>query len=348
MATSPRAETIFPPPDRLVVIGDLNGDDDALRVLLCALGLSDARGTWRGGAAHLVQLGDVVNRGAQSRQALERLMRLQEKAAEQGGQVTVLLGNHEAMVTLGNLAWCTPEEILAHATDEERVAFEVARGQAVLRLLSESTGPDRRTAPIVGRLRAWEEANVPGKEAYLEAMGPRGAFGGFLRSLPLAVRVGGVLCVHGGLSRAFATEGLPGLQRRLEAIWDEAPETEADLAPESLLFDDDGPIWNRRLSLGEGAVVEQEIHDVLAHLEARTMVVGHTRSDQVPGEARGEIAVRFGGRLICADVGIGQSGGALSALLIEDDALICWRPDKGTRRIMPLPPPVTEGAPATS
>lgn len=330
------AQVEHPMPERLVVVGDLNGDDDALAVILRANGIIDKSGHWCGEDVHLVQLGDVVNRGSACRAALERLMRLKQQAPSGGGQVTVILGNHECMVTLGNLAWCSPEEMLEFASPEERVAFEVARSSAIYGFLAQARA-DGRTMPIIGVLRAWEEEHAPGRAAYLRAMGPEGEHGRFLRSFPLAVRVGPVLLTHGGLAPRYAEQGLRGLHEHAMRVWATKPEREEDLSSDSLLLADDGPLWNRRYALGDSPRLEEELYRSLRMLGCSTMIVGHTRTDQMPGGARGHPAMRYGGRLLCADVGIGASGGAPAAVVIEDEQVWVWRPEEPRRRLCALP-----------
>jgi hypothetical protein len=333
---SPRVS--YPQPARVVVVGDLNGDDDALAVMLCAVGVTDRRGHWIAEDTHLVQLGDIVNRGPACRAAIDRLMRLEVEAEARDCRVTTLLGNHEAMVTLGNFAWCHPEEFLEFSSPDERLRFELARSDKIYELLGEATS-DTGTTPISGQLRAWEEANAPGRGAYAEAFGPDGFYGHWVRRLPIAARVGRLLFVHGGLSPALAEVGLEDLQAELDALWDDKPVGERELPADCLLIADDGPLWNRRFVLDEGPVVAEELSGTLRHLSASTMIVGHTRTDQIPGGVRGEPAVRFGGRLICADVGIGASGGAPAALVIEGDEVYCWRAEAPRRQIATLPQP---------
>lgn len=331
-----RAPVDFPMPQRLVVVGDLNGDDDALSMILAANGVTDKSGRWCGEGVHLVQLGDVVNRGIACRAALERLMRLTVEAEEGGGRVTVLLGNHECMVTLGNLAWCSPEEMLEFATPDERLSFEVARSSQIYSLLGRARS-DGRTMPITGALRAWEEQHVPGRAAYLHAMGAFGEHGRFMRSLPLAVRVGSVLLTHGGLAPRFAERGLVALHEELMSIWATEPEREEDLSVDSMLLADDGPLWHRRYVLGDDPRLEEQLRKSLRAVGAASMMVGHTRTDQIQGGARGHPAVRCGGRVFCADVGIGSSGGAAAALVVEHDQVWVWRPEEPRRRLCPLP-----------
>ena len=49
---------------RIVAVGDVHGDKDALSAVLKMSGLIDEKEHWIGGASHLVQVGDVPARGA--------------------------------------------------------------------------------------------------------------------------------------------------------------------------------------------------------------------------------------------------------------------------------------------
>ena len=88
---------------RVVAIGDIHGAYDEFTGLLRAVGLVDGDLHWQGGNTHLVSLGDLVDRGAGSKQVMDLLMRLQEQAEAAGGRVHVLLGNHELMNLTGDL-----------------------------------------------------------------------------------------------------------------------------------------------------------------------------------------------------------------------------------------------------
>lgn len=324
----------FSMPKRVVVVGDLNGDDEALAALLRGTGLTDAQGHWAADSAHLVQLGDVVNRGVGCRAALDRLIQLSAEAKSRNSHVTMLLGNHEAMVLLGNLAWCHPEEFLEFATADERNKFEVARTRRVYELL-EMRSHAGQTAPITGALRAWEEAHVPGREAYLAAFATAGVYGSWLRTLPAAIRIGEVLFVHGGLTPRFAERGLKALDEQVLDCWDRSPKTALDLGPDSLLSAEDGPLWCRSYAAATEDDVSDDLDKALEAVRASVMVVGHTRTDLIGGQ-RGHPLVKHSGRLICADVGIGASGGTPAALVIEKDVIWSWRPDEKKKRLRAL------------
>ena len=91
--------------DRVVAFADVHGAYAELLGLLRETGIVDAQDHWAAGNTHLVSLGDLLDRGADSRKVMDLLMRLQGEAPAAGGQVHVLLGNHEAMNLLGDLRY---------------------------------------------------------------------------------------------------------------------------------------------------------------------------------------------------------------------------------------------------
>lgn len=81
----------------LWVVGDVHGAFDKLRALLILAGLTDRNGNWTGQDAHLVFLGDYLDRGPDGIGVIRLIQQLEEQAAQAGGQVTALIGNHEVM-----------------------------------------------------------------------------------------------------------------------------------------------------------------------------------------------------------------------------------------------------------
>lgn len=81
----------------LWVVGDVHGAYDKLSALLIQAGLSDRNGHWIGGDAHLVFLGDYLDRGPDGIGVIRLVQTLEKEAPQSGGQVTALLGNHEVM-----------------------------------------------------------------------------------------------------------------------------------------------------------------------------------------------------------------------------------------------------------
>ena len=88
-AAKPRPAPAVPPGVRAYAIGDVHGRLDLLDELLAAIDLDNAeRGTAQ---THLVMLGDLIDRGPDSRGVIERLRRLDLP----GIALVLLCGNHE-------------------------------------------------------------------------------------------------------------------------------------------------------------------------------------------------------------------------------------------------------------
>ena len=121
-SAAPKTATAADSPARLVAVGDLHADlEDALAVLRLA-GLVDAAGHWSGGTAVLVQTGDITDRGPDSKELIELMMRLEGEAAAAGGSVHALLGNHEAMNLQGDWRYVSPADIADFGSKEARRA----------------------------------------------------------------------------------------------------------------------------------------------------------------------------------------------------------------------------------
>ena len=104
--------------ERVVAIGDVHGAYDRFVGLLRAAGLIDGRQRWVGGRARLVQTGDVLDRGADSRKVVDLLIRLEREAATAGGRVHALVGNHEFMRVVGDWRYVSPGEFKAFQNAE--------------------------------------------------------------------------------------------------------------------------------------------------------------------------------------------------------------------------------------
>ncbi|KAD7478003.1 hypothetical protein E3N88_01139 [Mikania micrantha] len=102
----PFSQTTYPPPDRLIAVGDLHGDLFKSKQALRLAGLIDADDRWSGGSSVLVQVGDVLDRGGQEIKILYFLEKLKRQAVKDGGNVITMNGNHEIMNLDGNF-FCT-------------------------------------------------------------------------------------------------------------------------------------------------------------------------------------------------------------------------------------------------
>jgi hypothetical protein len=292
-------------PGRVVAVGDVNGAVDVLRTILVAMDVVDRRHRWRApSGTHLVQIGDVFNRGATGREAFLWLGELAREAPRRGGRVTRLLGNHEVYMALKVLAFSSEEEQLSFATASERRAWPARVREEEKKMLGEME--DQVILPLEPRSQLWRMRHAPGRVAMLRALSARGGIGRQIRRLPLAVVAEGCVFVHAPLTPRWAELGLTGLARTARESWATDPAHYRALAPGGILNAIDGPLWNRQLVLRDPAQSAAAVAQSLRLLGASRMVVGHVQTREIPGHERGRMAVLHDGRLICIDVSLSE------------------------------------------
>lgn len=109
-------ESKIPAVPRIIVIGDIHGDWRALKSALTVAGVTNYHNDWLGGDTHVVQVGDLVDRAVRGGSGDERsesriinhLIDLKHKAQRAGGDVHLLLGNHEIMNVYGDFRYVSP------------------------------------------------------------------------------------------------------------------------------------------------------------------------------------------------------------------------------------------------
>ena len=94
----------------IYALGDLHGNLDAFRDICRSLGLCDDRLRWTGRSCIVVQIGDICDRGGDSRSIYDALMAWQREAPAHESEVHVLVGNHEVMNMFGSDHYATEEE----------------------------------------------------------------------------------------------------------------------------------------------------------------------------------------------------------------------------------------------
>jgi hypothetical protein len=204
---------------RVVAIGDIHGDFDALVEILQRAALVDEFARWKGGDTTLVQTGDFLDRGSRVREVMDLLMRLQQEAPRTGGQVVVLFGNHEAMNVFGAWRDVSPEAYAAFSGPDS-AARRQESWQRFVRWSARQARARGESPPSLGAVeRAEFERNFPlGFVEYAEAVGPEGRYGQWLRTLPVVSRQGEGIFLHGGISQAYASWSV---ERINQAVSDE-------------------------------------------------------------------------------------------------------------------------------
>ena len=206
-------ESIEPGPRRIVAVGDIHGALEPFRLILRQAELIDEKDRWIGGSATLVQTGDFLDRGAGAAGAADLLQRLQKEAEAAGGQVIVLLGNHETLNLTMDLRDVTPQIVEPFARKRSE-----RKQRSHCRLLFDRLSQKRNAEAVPSRSEhnARCAVEIPvGWLEYIEALGPDEPLGKWLRSLPVAVEIDGWIFLHGGLSPAYAKLGLDEVNARV-------------------------------------------------------------------------------------------------------------------------------------
>jgi len=186
-------------PSRTVAIGDVHGAYREFTAILRKAELIDETHRWIGGSATLVQLGDFMDRGTEVKQVVDLLMSLENQAAEQGGKVIILMGNHESYNLMGHFdRESTPPSVFMRILAGFADADSESRRQSAYREYQDWEARFPRCA--VESRDEWMDSHPPGFIEYQEALSPSGQYGRWLRRLPAAARVGDIAFVHGGIS----------------------------------------------------------------------------------------------------------------------------------------------------
>jgi hypothetical protein len=337
--------------ERIVAVSDIHGAYDAMVATLRNAGVLDTELGWSAGPTHLVIVGDILDRGPDSRYAMDLLMRLEQEAEAAGGMVHVLIGNHEAMNLVGDLRYVSRDEFADFAdeeSDEERAQWLAVYAHR------KGAGGD-----IDDQLRQeFDERYPPGFFAHRRAFEADGKYGEWLLTKPVVVVVNGNAFVHGGLSPMIADIGLEGVNGKLaeeleryvenlELLYEAGaltpmdnfyqhprilqnymPSVDAEATlmeivaetrklHESDVHAPDGPLWYRGNVACCRLVEEERLQAALDTVGAERVVIGHT-----PTQGR-RILERFDGDIIEVDTGMlsERYGGIGNALIIEGDRL---------------------------
>jgi hypothetical protein len=310
------------PLHRIVAVGDLHGDFSAWRDILRSANLIDSRGHWTGGDTILIQTGDAVDRGPDSLEIIEDLMRLQKEAARAHGQLIAMVGNHEAMNLIGDLRYISAADYAGYA--DRRSASRLESVYRSNKTAIEATYRDKDPNLSGEAIKnAWLETFPPGRIEHQIAWSDQGKIGRWVVKNPVVVRLDGTLFVHGGISPAYRDLSVDEINSRAAVAM-----TARDADPTAIINDPQGPLWYRGLAQplasanGETHVArtpaeilpsgEDQLNGLLSAYGVRRIVVGHT-------PILSGIAIFQEGKLICIDTGISAVyGGAVSYLDIID------------------------------
>jgi hypothetical protein len=235
------AEDVWTGVERIVAVGDVHGDYEHFVVVLRFAGIIDDQGNWSGGKTHLVQTGDILDRGPEPRKAMDLLMKLERQAQEAGGHVHALVGNHEALNVLGDLQYVSPSDY---------ASFQVEG--------SPETEP--------GRPRGYAERQ--------RQFGPDGRYGKWIRSHNAVIRINDTVFLHGGIGAKYASYSIRRINDRVREELSDFSRLQG-----GIVMDQEGPLWYRGMAKGDERTLGPLVVAVLKNFQAGRIVIGHTFAD---------------------------------------------------------------------
>jgi hypothetical protein len=288
--------------ERVIAIGDLHGDYERYIDVMKSAGLIDKKGKWSGGTTHLVQTGDITDRGADSRKIIDHLVKLSRQAKKKGGYVHLLIGNHETMNVVGDLRYVSEGEYKAFATGNSR-RLQDKQWERQLEWMSVNT-PDFAELDLEAYRIEWEQQVPLGWVEHRMAWSFNGEYGKWVKDNAVAIQINDSIFLHGGISAKYCKFSLQSLTEQVIAAMENY-----DRSVTTIMDDPLGPVWYRGLASEEEAdLFSQTLDNILNRYGAKRIVVGHTPTG-------GVIWPRFDQRVVVNDTGIANHYGAHKGVL---------------------------------
>ena len=174
-------------------------------------GVAEEKDTWVGKNTILVQCGDILDRGSEELSCLQLLTELSQQAVKYGGKVILLYGNHESLNALG---------LFQYAIDDRE--FE------------------RKMAPIIDdelETPMWRMQYVGNQPARWVTFEPGGLLAkSVMANMKVAVKVGRTVCVHAGLTAKHLQDygGIEGMNRDARAWYLSSPKDDLNVTYNNL------------------------------------------------------------------------------------------------------------------
>ena len=288
---------------RIVAIGDLHGDYQQYRNVMTMTNLLDSNGKWIAGKTHLVQTGDIPDRGPDSLKIIRELQVLQKAARKSGGFIHLLIGNHEAMNIYGDLRYVHPGEYRA-LTDSKSAARQLDYYQRFITYMN-SNGSD--TVIDETFKTQWLNTYPSGYVEHRQLWQPGGEMAKWVRKHNTLIKINDILFIHGGISPHQPFVSIKEINKTVSRELGKTP------LPEGAMTDSEsGPLWYRGIARNPQDSELPALIKMLEYYKSEHIVMGHTTT-------RGVIFPRFDARAISIDVGLSvHYGGGLAALLVED------------------------------
>lgn len=263
---------IYPDYNRVIAIGDIHGDYDAFLVVLMKAKIIDKDIKWICGDAHVVQIGDILDRkprtlGAKDEDSefkiLSLILKLQLESRQHNGGFHPVIGNHELMNILGMFDYVSPMGLLHFGGEAQRREY-FRIGNTFSKYLACGWNP--------------------------------------------VIQIGKFLFCHGGITQAisakYSINDINMIMR--DTLYGNSLHISHDYFYD-LFMGPNSVLWNRTFSSDissqhSNQLAEKNLNKVLEKYKVDHMVVGHTPQEN-------GIQKRFGGKVLCIDTGMSEAFG---------------------------------------
>jgi hypothetical protein len=310
---------VFSGVEKIVAVGDLHGAYESFVEILQEMRIVDDDLHWIAGKTHLVQMGDIMDRGPKAREIFDLIRNLEHEAREAGGRVHMLIGNHEEMNILGLSfeikGFVTAEQFRSFLPDRLR-----ERKEKEFRALA---GPDADLSPFWEK---WMEENSEARDAYTNFFNEQ--YGGWIADHSTVIRINEVAFVHGGLSESLSVQTCGFIN---SGVSEDIKRYLRDKSYQgSWIYQPTGPLWHRDLASKDENTIREETDRILSNLGAKAIVLGHTPTT---GTVSLRKPSRLGEKIWIIDTGIWmKEHGQNSALVIENGQIHLMKVPSDGRR----------------
>jgi Calcineurin-like phosphoesterase len=259
------------PPDTVVAIADVHGDFDDFVAILQHTGLIDKQNHWTGGKTTFVQVGDMLDRGPKPREVMHLMMALEKEAAQAGGGVVSLLGNHEMMNIMGDLRYVTLVNYASFADTNSEKRQKAAYEEYVKWKDSHASLVAEFHQPMELTEAEWMARHPAGFIEQREAFGPEGKYGVWLRGHAAVAEIEGIIFLHGGIHPDLAKMKPDAMNRKIHDEIKEFDATKQYLLNENLIL----PFFSLQeiTNVLQAEVVAEQKSRVPANAELQTRIV---------------------------------------------------------------------------
>jgi len=264
---------IYPSYEKLYVFGDIHGDFNAFINVLKKAKLIDNDYHWCGGNAHVVQVGDILDRKIRTNEEsdedsefiiLDWIMKLKIQAFHSGGAFHTIMGNHEIMNVMGIFDYVSPLGLRKFNNNPSLRKEYFKIGGSFCKILSQFWNP--------------------------------------------IIKINHYLFCHGGLTANISTKyninEINNLMRT--TLFGNENNFKSSFFYE-LFLHENGILWNRHFSMPSDSpyynhALNQELNTIFLKYNVSCLIIGHTVQEN-------GIRYNFNNKVICIDTGMSEAFG---------------------------------------